>query len=430
MRLTRSMRPGARRRGIVAVFVALCLVVLVGFVAIVIDGGLLQDRRRHLQTASDAAVLAAAAQLFIQDPVTQGLDPAHAAEKSALAIAAANGYANDGTISTVTVNIPPLSGAFTGQRNYAEVLIEYRQPRYFSAVFGSGDLPVVARSVARGKWAPVKDGIIVLDKDERGALVIDGGGTNEVSAYVSSAPVIVNSSHSEALIANGSAAIQADVGYQVTGGTSTAGGGQIIGPVKTGVPPTPDPLRHLPPPDPSTMTVRSSNHMQIAGNRVVTLEPGIYQGGITITGQAQVVLEPGIYYMQGGGFSFNGQGSLTGVGVMLYNAPASDNNSLGIDLTGGGTVILSPPTNGIYQGIVFFQDRTKDVPVDIQGNGTLNITGTLYAANAPVRVDGNGAVSVGSQYISRTLKLGGNGSVNVHYDPVLAPKRRVYQLVQ
>ncbi len=430
MRNSRSAQPGGRRRGVVAVLVAICLVVLVMFVAIVVDGGLIQDRRRHLQAATDAAAMAAAAQLFMQDPLTNGLDPQQQARDSARAIAAANGYTNDGTTSIVTVNIPPTSGPFNGQRNYAEVSIEYRQTRYFSGVFGSGHLPILARAVSRGKWAPPRDGIIVLDKNDRGALTIDGGGTQNVTALMTNAPVIVNSSDPEAMIANGSASMTSSEGFELTGGSSTSGGGQFVGPISTGWTPTPDPLRYLPPPDPNNLTVQENNHRQIAGNQVVTLDPGVYIGGITITGQAQVVLNPGIYYMQDGGFNFNGQGSLTGIGVMIYNAPSSSTASLGIDLTGGGTVTLSPPTSGPYAGIVFFQDRTKDVPVDIKGNGTMNITGTFYAANAPVRINGNGAISVGSQFISRTLTLGGNGTVNINYDPNLAPKRRIYQMVQ
>jgi len=420
----------SRRRGVVAVLVAACLVVLVMFVAIVVDGGIVQDRRRHLQAATDSAAMAAAAQLFMQDPATQGMDPQNAARDSARAIAAANGYGNDGTTSIVTVNIPPTSGPFNGQRNYAEVTIEYRQQRYFSGVFGTGNLPIKARAVSRGKWAPPRDGIIVLDKDERGALTIDGGGTQNVTALMTNAPVIVNSSDSEAMIANGSASMTASEGFELTGGSSTSGGGVFNGPISTGWIPTPDPLRYLPPPDPSTLTVQSYNHVQIAGNQTVTLQPGVYIGGITITGQAQVVLEPGIYYMQDGGFSFNGLGSLQGIGVMIYNAPGASTSNLGIDVTGGGSVTLSPMTSGPYAGIVFFQDRNADVPVDIKGNGNMNITGTFYAANAPIRIDGNGAISVGSQFISRTLTLGGNGAVNVNYDPALAPKRRIYQMVQ
>ena len=92
--------------------------------------------------------------------------------------------------------------------------------------------------------------------------------------------------------------------------------------------PIPDPYRFLPVPDPSTMTVQSTNKTQISGGNTVTLQPGVYQGGISITGKGKVVLSPGIYYMQGGGFNWGGQGDLSGSGVMIYNAPTSTSDKI------------------------------------------------------------------------------------------------------
>src|SRR4051794_14800116 len=95
------------RRGIVAVFIAVCLVVLLGMMALSLDGGsLLAERQRALATA-DAAASAAAADLYYYYWTNQGTDPKGTAKAAALANAAANGYANDGLSTVVTVNIPP-----------------------------------------------------------------------------------------------------------------------------------------------------------------------------------------------------------------------------------------------------------------------------------------------------------------------------------
>ena len=56
-----------------------------------------------------------------------------------VANASANGYANDGTTSTVTVNIPPKSGPSTGKAGYAEVIVECYQNRFFSSIWGTGN---------------------------------------------------------------------------------------------------------------------------------------------------------------------------------------------------------------------------------------------------------------------------------------------------
>src|SRR5712692_2188230 len=80
-----------RRRGMVAVYVALSMTVLLGISAIALDGGILLAERRHAQATADAAALAAAAELFKNSSGT--------ASQSAASVAKANGYANDGTNS-------------------------------------------------------------------------------------------------------------------------------------------------------------------------------------------------------------------------------------------------------------------------------------------------------------------------------------------
>src|SRR5688572_924362 len=88
-----------RRRGAIAVLVAVCLTVLLTFVAIAIDGGILLEERRHAQATADAAALAAAEDLFRNYPRNKGIDLDGTARSAALAIAAANGYTNDATTS-------------------------------------------------------------------------------------------------------------------------------------------------------------------------------------------------------------------------------------------------------------------------------------------------------------------------------------------
>src|SRR5437016_4747501 len=140
-----------RRRGSVTAWVVVCLAVIVGIVALGMDGGRMMEERRHAQAAADAAALAAADDLYFNWWQNHGTDPSASAQAAGLASAAANGYANDGTTSTVTVNIPPTSGAFAGQAEYAEVIVQSRLQASFSAIFTHDGLPVKARAVARGR---------------------------------------------------------------------------------------------------------------------------------------------------------------------------------------------------------------------------------------------------------------------------------------
>jgi len=307
----------------VVVLVAISLTGLVGVSAIAVDGGLLQDERRRAQAGADAAAMAAAEDLYVNYLTNFGTDPSNTAQISALANAAVNGYSNDGVRSIVTVNIPPLSGPYTGQVSYVEVIIQYNQPRGFSSIFGNGDIPVKARAVARGYWSQLRDGILVLDPTGSGSLSAGGNGAMTLigAATGPTTRVLVDSNSSMAVVVNGGGALTAPE-YDITGvpGTSVVGNSTIVGTIDSGTPPTPDPLAYLPEPDPTTVVGGKKTHVAGNGNKTITLYPGVYVGGIQVTGGANLVLMPGIYYMQGGGFAFSGTGSLYASGVMIYNA--------------------------------------------------------------------------------------------------------------
>jgi hypothetical protein len=430
-----------RRRGTVVVAVGVCLVAMLGIIALSLDGGLQLDKRRQAQAASDAAALAAASELFRTIFTNDGLDNGPIPNKTGPAagsirqfakdVAKANGFEDGENGVTVEVYIPPISGPFTGMKGHVEVKIACVQARYFSRVFGpTEEIPIGARAVARGTRTTVNNGLIVLNPTLKGSFSTAGGGDVDVGG---SAAVIVNSNHPEAMIANGGGSVSAPY-YDVTGtpGWSTPGGGSFEGTINNGVEPTPDPLRFVPEPDPTTMITRSTKRLTHSSANTITLRPGLYEGGIAVSGKGNVVLEPGLYYMRGG-FSFSGQGSLTGLGVTIFNYPLSISD--GIDLSGQGAITMTPPMDGPYQGITLFQSRTAtDQPtVSVTGTGTapLYMTGTFYAPKAELKVTGNGTEdTIGSQYISDTLTLGGNGSFNVDWDPTLVPGIRQVWLVE
>src|SRR5262249_9563888 len=161
----------------------------------------------------------------------------------------------------------------------------------------------------------------------------------------------------------------------------------------------------------------------------LSLQPGVYKGGISVSGQGQLIMAPGIYYMDGGGFSFTGQGGLSASGVMIYNAPQSSSDRISIN--GSGAITLSPPTSERYTGISLFQDRTSPNTVYVAGNGSSSFSGTFYVAGGTLNVTGNGTGNVmGSQYISYDLVTGGTGSFNINWDENLVGRTRILQLVE
>jgi Flp pilus assembly protein TadG len=430
-----KMKSNGRRRGSMCILVAVLLTVLIGITAIAVDGGVLQDNKRRLQATSDAAALAAASKLFQNYPTivaTNTADPGGQAKAAALAVAANNGFANDGAITVVTVNIPPASGPFTGKLGYAEVIITNAQPRYFSTIFGSSSIPITSRSVALGRWVGSGKGIIVLDPTVKNALNSTGNGAITVTG---GAAVNVNSNNAAAAadVSGGGSATANQ--FNVTGGAT----GVFNGTVTTGTPPIPDPLAYLPlptaPPD-GVITKKSLGK----GNTQYTLTPGRYtnlpsfqSGDLVILQQASANSNGGIFYLDGTTLTSQGASIImdptTSGGVMIYNNPASGSNNQGINITGNasGNVNLSAVTSGPYAGILFFQNRTATQTMTIQGNGAFSLSGTFYAANALLNISGNGTATIGSQYISRTLGISGGGNVFIDYtDNGTARERDIY----
>jgi hypothetical protein len=180
------------------------------------------------------------------------------------------------------------------------------------------------------------------------------------------------------------------------------------------------------------MVTRSTKKLSHSSASQITLNPGLYVGGITSSGKGNIFLNPGIYYMKGG-FSFSGQGGLIGYNVMIFNDPQS--NSETISLGGQGAITLTPPDSGPYAGVTLFQSRTSTYQpgISVTGSGVapLLMTGTFYAPKAELKVTGNGVEdTIGSQYISNTLILGGNGTFKVDWKPALVPGIRQVWLVE
>ncbi|OWK44529.1 pilus assembly protein TadG-related protein [Fimbriiglobus ruber] len=418
----RSVRAagGRRRKGTVLVKVLICLPVLIGILALNLDGGRMMDERRSAQAAADAAALAAGADLYKNYWTNYGADVSGSAVAAAQASAAANGF----PAGAVTVNIPPQSGTFAGVAGHAEVVIDTSLTASFGRIFTGSGLEVSARSVGRGLPLPI--GIIALRSS--GANAFQNSAL--VFALVNK-PLIVNSSDPAAFSLTGLVNVFLASRVDVTGGTNLGGLLTLTTKINTGVRPTLDPLAFLPLPD-MTAPVRSSSPLAINGLLPVVLQPGIYQGGIQVSGAAIVVMAPGVYIMQGGGFTVNGLATVAGIGVMVYNGTSPTYAPGPIAVGGLGKLVMIAPLSGTYQGINFFQQRNLTQPISVTGLGLTTITGVVYGASAPVTLTGSAAVGLdimGGAYVVDSMTVGGIGAVTVNLglNPPRVPDVRVVE---
>ncbi|RIK78611.1 MAG: hypothetical protein DCC68_15000 [Planctomycetota bacterium] len=425
----------ASRRGKVAVLVAVLLpTVLVPILGLGVDGGTLMQDQRRLHGAVDAAALAAAAQLWRDNSdhnlISSPPPLTDAAIDAALDTLDAHGFTSE-VCQSRAVTTPAVSSnpRVNGKGGTVEVQVTFLQPRSFTRIWSSADLPVTVRSVARVKNFSQGNGILILEESEDRALYGQGSG----QLLVNEGGVVVNSTSPAAAETGGNEIVLAATSFDVAG---EAIGDRYFetpypqsGPATpyNGSTPVPDPLADLPEPDPTAFVNRSTPH---GGNSTVTLQPGRYKSRLSFTGNTVVTLEPGVYYLDKG-ISVLGDVTLKGTGVTLFNAGSGTANN--IQLQGNGVWSLTPPTSGTYQGVALYQSRqteSQDTTMTLQGNGGAGLVGTVYAPTTKVLVTGSGTQTLGSQFIARTLEMSGSGVFTVNFAAPKAPQPPVIELIE
>jgi hypothetical protein len=367
------------------------LPVVVGVMALALDGGMLYHQRQTAQSIADASALAGAYQLY------NGLNFS-AAQSAATAIGTQNGV----TIASSDVTNP--------KSGYVAVSVTSSQPRLFSAVWGSGTLSVTASAVARGSNAPYsKAAILVLASS---GTSVSLSSTTQVTA--SNGGIVVDSNSSTSVLSSGSLSITTPE-LDLSGGIRYSGSNPNKATLtKTGQTSTPDPLANVPVPSSSNLTVQSSSTLFLTGT--TTLNPGVYTGGLALSGSAAVTLNPGIYYINGGGINMTGTAGITGSGVMIYNTGGGS-----INLSGTGNVSLNPMTSGTYAGLTLFQDRSNTASATMSGGSNISNTGTFYVPSATLTLSGtSGTAVMGAQFIANKVTFSGGAGVKVNYDGSVA----------
>jgi uncharacterized repeat protein (TIGR01451 family) len=274
------------------------------------------------------------------------------------------------------------------------------------AAGADGHIDFAASSTGSSITQSVGVGLLLLDSSGSGALTVSGA----AKVVATGTSVVVDSSSSTAIDVSGSASVS-DSLTDVAGKASITGAGKVSS-LQTGQAAVADPLASLAVPSTTGMTVRSTATLSIGGSTVITLQPGLYIGGINIGGAAKVTLAPGVYYFQGGGFTVGGSATVTGTGVMLYNAPAKSTDQ--INVSGAASLTLTAATTGTYAGMTIFQARTATAQLVVSGSGKVNVTGTVYAAAALVNISGAAAIDTfGTSLIADDLLVTGSGELVV-----------------
>jgi hypothetical protein len=252
-------------------------------------------------------------------------------------------------------------------------------------------------------------GVLALDPSRASSLQ----GSGNASFKITGGAIQVNSDSKTAVDLSGNASINATA-LDVVGGDSLSGNASIPKSTTLGAPSVSDPLASLAAPSKGADLGSES----ISGNNSATLNAGYYSGGISASGNTTLTLNPGVYVLGPPGLQLSGNANLSGSGVTIFLTTGSSGNSYAaLSLAGDGSITLTPPTSGTYNGITIFQDRNTPYASgsdSISGNGNVNVTGAIYLPSVGLSASGN-AANLASEIIADTFNISGNGSLNMTY---------------
>ena len=427
--------------GVVAMVVALSLVIIGGVAALAVDVGYLYSLRNQLQAAADAAALAGASQLSVSDAEVLTKAKEYAGRNmpfSEHGTVLADADVVIGNWDSSTRVFTPADGVVTNNAVYVTTKRSSDNDNaaelFFARIFGFDETDITTTAVA---WPGGSGQICILSLEPSDPSAIKASGT--VDLDLGGCGIAVTSSDStKAIELAGTVDITAGEicvagGYDDPGTVTLTPGPEIV---KEGCTPPPDPLASLPPPAvpncPADHTAPGPVPFVVSGSGgTVNLTPGVYCGGIEISGSSKTVnFAAGEYILAGGGFKGSGgSNTYNGTGVMFYNTESSPGaGDFGdIDFSGNSTANLSAPTSGAYAGVLFFQDPTNSsdaegVKFKFAGTVTATFDGVIYFPNQLVQYSGSSGVGdvCGPKIISKFIDFNGTSATFGPNDPSCA----------
>jgi hypothetical protein len=394
--------------GTIIVFAALGMPIAIGGMGLGAEVGYWYYTQRLLQHAADTAAHGAGVRRRQGDSQSE-------LEAVALDLATNGGF--DGTSALMTLNNPPLSGPRVGNSRAVEVVLTTTLPRMFSSIFNNTPVVVSARAVSLFN-DPTSACVLALAPNVSSALEASGNGSAGLDCHSAS-----NSMANDSFNMQGSADFTTRCVHTVGKGQPTAGLTLTeCGAVNELSPMTPDPYADVPMPlvkgpcnpkslgnPQSDVTVWPDYHHHQTG----TTDSKRFCTGLQLMGN--VHFKPGIYIIEGGDLTANAGAKITGDGVTFFFTNGAQSR-----LNGTAELHLSPPTSGLFSGILFFGDRTEPaLSHHVNGGSLSTFEGAIYFPSQRIIYNGGAGTGTGcTQIIGYTINFSGDSGVALNCDGV------------
>src|SRR5215211_5540737 len=440
-------------RGQALILIALAAIGLFAITGLAIDGSAKFSDRRHAQNAADTASLAAALEkataltdgMSNQSPSSHlvetcsphtGVTPSpvcNALQLAGLDRANSNGYDNDLTSNTVEVYSPPISGYYTGDTSYVQVIITSHVNTFFARVVGVPQTHNTVEAVALTKeGGHLFNGASIVSLNPSpscgggsgggsggGGVSFDLGGNGSIN--LTGGGIFVNSSAS-----CGYSQTSCSVTLNVSSGVSITSAGSAIN-QSCGTPiPQDTTQQQFVVPDEVYMPDEPIECSQTAalptdlGSNQWRIYPGYYvdfpQAGL-IGNNKDIPLAPGVYCVDSD-IHWNSVtfASLDGTSGVTFYIKSGHDFSTSIN----SPIDLNASNSGEYAGYLMIMNGSTSSIQDctINGGSYLNMNGTIFAPYCDVTINGGSTTnSLNAQIIGWDVKLNGGNTINLNYDP-------------
>lgn len=400
------------------VIIVLAIIGLIAITGLAVDGGMAFADRRKAQAAADSAVLAASLARLRGDDF----------ETAALYNAQENGYNNDGVNSEIQVFAPPVSGPYSGDAEYVQVIVISHHKTYFAPVIGFNEITNKVEAVSRAippKREQIMNGYAVVSlapmsncKDLKSfwahgesTLELYGGG------------IFINSQHPTcAFIQEGSASLVFGdaVPFNIVGGATiqkvqlikrafrspTIGDPRLL--FLSFLPATGNSPVPYPPPFEMPKVACGNNSAKVDATDKTTMSPGYWEGDFPPEGVT--TLKRGIYCIDGD-VRVLSDTELQGQGVTLIVNEGS------VRFSGDATISLEAPSSGPFAGLLLYLPLENQSLVVLNGDKDSVFRGTILAPGSKIRILGNESdYGYHSQIIGFIVELDGSSRIFVKYE--------------
>jgi Flp pilus assembly protein TadG len=375
-------------RGGTAILVAPIMIVIAGMAALVLDTAQAYTLKEQLLTTAEAAAAAAVSTLPDRSSAhemalnyaklnVRGSDP----EKVVTANDVQIGYWNKSlrTFTPKSASEPANAVRITASRVQAK---GNALPTFFGNVLGMHLFDVSVTVVAmRYDGQPC---INALAPDGIGVKVNSNAAIN-----TSNCPIHIHSAANDALSVDANASVTAQEicikgGYQLMSKATAQPVPETSCPA-----PAQDPFANVVPPSFGAHCDYTNTDLD---GKTVTLNPGVYCGGLTVRGKSMVTFNPGEYIIKDGLFTIDSNSTAVGNGVMFYLT----GSTAVLDFESNVTVNFTARSDGPRAGIVFFQDRAYGGVHTFNSNVNAIINGTVYFPKATLDLNSNSQIDTAS----------------------------------